>query len=398
MIEADARRNGPRLLTGTVLEKKGSAIAVTVVRSFRRAFKYRIFPTKAQAETFEKWLDLCRELHNAAIEERREAWKRKVSVNFAAQSRQLPEIKKIRVEFGDVNAQVLQQALHRVDLAFKHFFRRVKNGQTPGYPRFRGRDRYGSLTWPQDIGFRVGKKIRLSGIGEVRIKLHRPIEGTPKTCTIKREVGKWYAVLSCDNVPARTYPAARNEVGIDMGLESFATLSTGEKIKNPRWYRKAESRLKNAQRELSRKKRGSTRRAKAKRRLARFRAKEKNQRQDFQRKLAHRIVCENAVIVVEDLEPQKMSERSSRGLSKSIQDAAWSKFLSILGVKAEEAARRFVKVPARGTSSTCSRCGAFKQKTLPERLHECPCGLVLDRDINASLNILRLGRSLQAAS
>ena len=367
----------------------------------RKSFKYRVYPTKAQAAKLDSWLDLCRELHNAALQERRDHWRGAgIGVGFNDQSRQLPAIKEERPEFADIYSQVLQQVLHRVDLAFKHFFRRIKNHETPGYPRFKSRDRYDSLTWPQAPGFAlVGtKRLRLGNVGEVRIKLHRPIEGKPKTCAVKRETGKWYASFSCDDVPPRVYPDATAEVGIDMGLESFATLSTGEKVENPRWYRKTEKRLADAQRRLSRKKRGSKRRAKAKRRLARLRANEKNQRNDFHYKLAHRIVSENGVIIVEDLKPKEMIERSSTGLSKSIQDAAWSRFLAILGAKAAEAARRFVKVPPRGTSSTCSRCGAFKHKTLSERLHVCPCGLILDRDINASINILRLGRSLQAAS
>lgn len=375
-------------------------MAELVVRTFRRAFKYRVYPTKSQEQTLIEWLDRCRELHNAAIEERHEAWKHGTSIYFKDQSAQLPTIKNDRPEYAQINAQVLQQALHRVDFAFQHFFRRVKLGQKPGYPRFKGHDRYDSLTWPQDIGFGlVGtKKLKLSSIGTVRIKLHRPVEGTPKTCTLKREAGKWYAVFSCDDVPARAYPSATAEVGIDMGLASFATLSTGEKIDNPRWYRKTEKRFAKAQRGLSLKKHGSKRRAKAKSRLARLCAKEKNQRNDFQHKLAYRIVSENASISVEDLAVKEMAEKSSAGLAKSIQDAAWSRFLSILEAKAEEAARRFARVPPRGTSSTCSRCGAFRQKMLGERLHDCPCGLVLDRDINASLNILRLGRSLQVST
>lgn len=367
----------------------------------RKAFKYRIYPTKAQTATLESWLDLCRELHNAALQERRDHWHDAgIGVGFNDQCKQLPAIKKERPEFSEVHSQVLQQALHRVDSAFQHFFRRVKNGEKPGYPRFKGSDRYDSLTWPQKVGFALigTKRLRLGSFGEVKIKLHRAIEGDAKTVTVKREAGKWYAIFSCDAVPARAYPVADAEVGIDMGLESFATLSSGEHIENPRWYRKIEERLKDAQRELSRKKRGSARRAKVKRRLARLHAKAANQRNDFQHKLAHRIVSENNVIAVEDLKPKEMVENSSTGLSKSIQDAAWARFLSILGAKAEEAARRFVKVPPRSTSSTCSRCGTFKQKTLSERLHVCPCGLALDRDINASLNILRLGRSLQAAS
>lgn len=367
----------------------------------KRAFKYRIYPTKAQVAKLEMWLNVCRELYNAAIQERRDAWKiSRTSIGFNAQSDQLPEIKRERPDVAEVYSQALQNVLHRVDTAFQHFFRRVKLDQTPGYPRFKSDDRYDSLTWPQKKSFALigTKRLSLGNFGKIKIKLHRPVDGIQKTCTVKRVAGRWYAIFSCDKISARVYPEATAEVGIDLGLTNFATLSTGEKIDNPRWYRKTEERLARAQRTLSRKKRGSKRQAKAKRNLARLRAKEKNQRNDFQHKLAHRIILKNAAISVEDLPVKEMIKQSSTGLSKSIQDAAWSTFLSILEAKAEEAARRFVRVPPCGTSNTCSHCGTFSQKALLERLHKCPCGLVLDRDINASINILRLGRSLQAAS
>ena len=372
-------------------------MADMVVPTFRRSFKYRIYPTKAQIKTFESWLELCRELYNAALEERREAWKKGVSINYYKQNPQLPAIKKERPEFGEVYSQVLQDVLGRLDGAFQDFFRRIKLGQTPGYPRFKSRDRYNSMTWPQNAGFWLidTNKLHLGNLGKVRIKLHRALEGRPKTCTVKREAGKWYALFSCSDVPGRVYPPATGEIGIDMGLTTYATPTEGEKVENPRWYRKTEAKLAIAQRNLSRKKRGSKNYAEAKQRLAKLRAKEANQRLDFQHKLAHRTVCENQLIAVEDLKPEEMIEKSSKGLSKSISDAAWAQFLAILACKAEEAGRQFVKVPAWGTSSTCSSCGTVKQKTLSERVHSCPCGLVLDRDINASLNILRLGRSLR---
>lgn len=366
----------------------------------RRAFKYRLYPTKAQAITLVAWLDVCRELYNAAIEERRDAWPRGVSVRLRDQSAQLPEIRRQRPDVVAVFSQTLQNVLRRVDFAFQAFFRRARAGKTPGYPRFKGRDRYDSLTWPQDIGFAlVGtKRLRLGNFGEVRIKLHRPPEGRPKTCTVKREDGKWYAVLSCDEVPDRAYPTASGEIGLDMGLESFVTLSTGEKVANPRWHRKTEARLKDAQRALSKKKRGSKRRRKAKGRLARLHSKVREQRRDFHHKLAKRVVTENGFIAVEDLKPSEMVSDASDGVAKSIQDAAWAAFLMILSGKAEEAGRTLVRVPPAGTSSTCFRCGAYRKKGLSERVHSCPCGLVLDRDLHASLNILRLGRSLQVST
>lgn len=376
-------------------------MADTVVRKFRRAFKYRIYPTKVQIKTFERWLELCREIHNSCIAWRRDAWEQeKVSIQHEDQRSRLPSLKREYPEFADVYAQVLQQVVYRVDFAFKAFFRRVKAGENPGYPRFKNVDRYNSLIWPQDIGFHlVGtKRVHLSGIGEVRIKLHRPVEGKTKTCMVKRVAGKWYVIFSCDEVPAREYPDATSEVGIDMGLESFATLSTGEKIGNPRWYRKAEERIAAAQRELSRKKKGSRRRQKASQRVARLHEKTANRRRDFHHKLARRVVEENSLIAVEDLKPSEMVKDSYRGHNKSRQDAGWAQFLMILEAKAEEAARRFVRVPPYGTSSTCFQCGAYRKKELSERIHFCSCGLVLDRDVHASLNILRLGRSLRGSA
>jgi len=368
----------------------------------RRAFKYRLYPTRDQERQLREWLGLCRELYNAALEERRDARKQGVSVKYADQSRQLPEIKRLRPECARIHSQVFQNVLVRLNWAFERFFERIKRGAKPGYPRFKGADRYQSLTWPQSPGFSLlrKKRLRLSGIGEIRIKLHRPLEGRAKTCTLKFQTGKWYAVFSSDELgPSKAlHPVPDREVGVDMGLESFATLSTGEKVDNPRWYRATQEKLARAQRELSRKKRGSKRRAKAKLQVAKLHEKVRNQRRDFQHKVAHRLVSENGLIAVEDLEIKKLIEASSSGLSKSIQDAAWGMFLSILACKAAEAGRRFVKVPPRGTSSTCSACGRCRPKTLLERVHACSCGLLLDRDLNACLNILRLGRGLQASA
>ena len=191
------------------------------------------------------------------------------------------------------------------------------------------------------------------------------------------------------------HPVPDREVGIDVGLESFATLSTGDKIANPRWYRKTECKLRHAQRDLARKKKRSGNYNNAKKRISRLHAKAANQRRDFQHKLANRIVSENRLISVEDLATKEMAEKGSAGMSKSILDAGWAQFLAILAYKAEEAGRRFVRVPPKGTSSTCFQRGAYRKKPLSEREHRCSCGLVLDRDLHASLNILRLGRSLR---
>jgi putative transposase len=365
----------------------------------RRAFKYRLYPTKIQAEMLGLVLEGARSLYNAALEQRRTYWLgRKQSINYAFQAAELKDARDADPRLGLLNYSACQDVLRRLEKAFEAFFRRVQRGDTPGYPRFKARDRFDSITFPAyGDGIRLKKRLHVQNIGELKIKLHRPVEGKIKTVTLKREAGLWYAIFSCDQVEARKllHPMSNREVGIDLGLESFATLSTGEKIENPRWYRRTEARLKAAQQAVSRKKKGSRRREKARRRVAHLHAKARNQRRDFQHKLACRIISEHRLVAVEDLATGELVEEAGRGLSKSIHDAGWGQFLAILAGKAEEAGRRFVKVPAPGTSSSCFECGAYRKKALSEREHRCPCGLVLDRDLHASLNILRLGRSLR---
>src|ERR1041384_827375 len=308
-------------------------------KTFKRSFKYRIYPTKAQHSLLTKALDLCCELYNAAIEERREAWRiHQVSIKLGDQSRQLPELKGVRREFREVHSQVLQEVLRRVDLACEGFFRRCASGEKAGYPRFKGRGHNRSLTWPQDIGFRLigTKRLRLGGIGEVRIKLHRPLEGKPKTCTIRTEAGKWYAIFAADQVPARTFPTTIKEVGIDVGFESFATLSTGEKVGNPRFFRKQQELLARQHRAHQRKCPGSIRRTKAKMQLAKTYQRIRNRRLDFQQKLSHRIVTEYSLIAIEDLSVRSLAAGGLPGFAKSACEVAWGEFFRMLAFKAEE--------------------------------------------------------------
>lgn len=364
----------------------------------RRTFKYRLYPTRVQAEALASVLDRCRVLYNAALQERRDAWKmRRVSVAFAQQSAQLLAVKADRPEYAEVYAQVLQDVLHRVDKTCKAFYRRCGQGQT-GYPRFKGRDRYDSFTYPQlgDRGVKLaitGGKLALPKIGRVRIKLHRALEGLPKTLTIKRESGKWYALLSCVVEP-EPLPPSDNAIGIDLGLESFLVTSDGEFVDNPRHLRKAEVRLAKAQQVLSRRARGGNRRRKARSLVAVHHASVANARRDFHHKLARRLVNENGFLALEGLRIKNMVRNHS--LAKSISDAGWGQFVSILLAKAEEAGREVVLVNPRNTSQTCSGCGRLVPKALSERWHACPCGVSLHRDVNASRNILALGRSVQA--
>jgi putative transposase len=363
--------------------------------ALNRTFKYRLYPTRQQTQRFEQTLAVCQELYNAALQERRDAWKcSRLSVRFAQPSEQLPAIKV--AHSAGVYAQVLQDVLRRVDKAFKAFFRRLQRGAKPGFPRFRSHARYDSFTYPQ-FGFAVQDgRLVLSKLGAIKIKLHRPLEGQVKTCTVKREAGKcgkWYVCFSCEVEPARL-PASSKAIGVDLGVESFAVLSDGTAVDNPRQYRQAEAKLRRAQRKVARRKKGSHRRRKAVRELQKVHLEVRNQRADFHHKVARWLVAMYGVIVVERLNVKGLA---SGRLAKSVQDAGWSAFLHKLAYKAESAGRELVKVDPQGTSQRCI-CGRPVPKTLSERWHRCRCGLSMSRDQAAALEILRLGRSLQAVS
>ena len=369
----------------------------------RRAFKYRLYPTPKQAQALRTLLLAARTLYNAALEQRRYAWTaHRTSPGYLKQAAQLKEARDADPGLKLLNYSACQNILRRLEKAFQAFSRRVKEGEAPGYPRFKAAHRFGSIEFPKvGDGVKPGKRLYVQNVGEIKIKLHRPIGGTIKTMTLKRSrLGKWYAVFSCDDVEPRRYPEAEGAVGLDLGLQSYVALSTGERVENPRWYRRTENRLKRAQESLSRTKRGSRRRERARRSVAKLSEKAGNQRRDFQHQLAFRLVKRYATLVVEDLKPLGMVKHASRGLAKSIQDASWASFVLILSSKAEEAGRKIIKVRPEGTSSRCSRCGRSKPKPLSERVHRCTCGLCLDRDVNAARNILALGlgRSLQASA
>jgi putative transposase len=365
-------------------------------RHFHKTYKYRLAPTRAQETVLEEVLWRCRELYNAGLEERKTAWEKcGVTVTFAMQSAQLPHIKDARTEYRDINAQVLQDVLHRLDKTYQAFFRRIKNGEKPGYPRFHGRDRYSSFTYPQ-VGEHGGATLdggilNLSKIGRIPIRLHRPIEGTPKTVTISREADGWYACISCADVPVQPLPATGRETGIDLGIEAFATLSDGTRIFSPGWYRKAERVLKTAQRRVSRRKRRSNRRREAIKLRSKAHQKVARQRRDFHHKTALALVRENDAIYHEALQPANMVK--NHHLAKSISDAGWGAFLTILTHKAAWAGRRVIAVNPAYTSQRCSGCGALVSKGLSVRWHSCPdCGTSLHRDHNAARNIERAHR------
>jgi putative transposase len=355
------------------------------------AFKYRIYPSKAQVRKLDVTLALCCELYNAALQERRDAWRIcRTSINYHAQAIQLPEIKEIRPELNTVHSQALQETLKRLDKAFDAFFRRVKAGEKPGFPRFRSRARYDSITYPQ-TGFCVESgKLRLSKIGKVKIKLHRPIEGKIKTLTITRtSTGKWFACFTVE-VEAQPLPQSIEVVGIDMGLKSFATLSTGEAIDNPRFFRVEEKRLAKAQKKLSAAIKGTPERRKARKVVARVHERIANKRKDFAHQLSRYFVSRFGIIVFEKLNIRGMLK--NRCLAKSISDAAWNQTIQFTAYKAANAGRFEVEVSPRNTSNTTHCCGERVDITLSDRVIHCPkCQSVTDRDFNASLNIKARG-------
>jgi putative transposase len=293
---------------------------------------------------------------------------------------------------------VLQDVILRVDRTFKAFFRRVKAGEKPGYPRFKGRDRYTSFTYPQwgNGASLVGERLLLSKMGALAVRWSRPLEGTPKTVTISKEADGWYACFSCAEVPMQPLPLTGQETGMDVGLESFLTLADGTQVANPRHYRKAEKALKRAQRRVSRRKKGSHRRRKAVKLLAKQHLKVRRQRLDHHHKTALALVQRYDAIFYEDVQVANLVQHHH--LAKSISDAGWSQFCTILTFKAGNAGKRAVAVPPAYTSQRCSGCGVVVQKGLSVRWHACPdCGASLHRDHNAALNILRAGQAHQGA-
>ena len=389
--------------------------------SLHLAYRYRLYPTKAQVSVLERTLGVCRDVYNSLVHEWTVLYETQGKApSRVDQCREITTWKPNHPELSDVYSQVLQNITRRVDLAFQAFFRRVRNGEEPGYPRLKGKGQYDSLTYPQSgFGFYQGKlhlsKISNPKIGNIAIHLHRPIEGNIKTCTIHRTAtGKWYACFSCEVEPKHLEPkhleASAEEVGIDVGLKVFAALSNGEFIENPRFFRKDEKALAKAQRKFDKvKNRHKTKaRRKAKKVVSRIHERIRNRRHDFVHQTARRLVNRFGIIGVESLSVENMmaspkakpdpenpgqflpnGASAKAGLNKSIADASWSMFRSVLTMKAENAGPLVVAVAPAYTSQMCSGCGNIVKKPLKERTHKClSCGLVLDRDTNASVNIL----------
>lgn len=306
------------------------------------------------------------------------------------------------------NFSCCQDVLRRVEKTFRAFFKRNRKGRKAGYPRFKPSSRYDSITFPTygdgckllDTG-----KLRIQGAGQIKVRWHRPLEGTVRTLTIKRHINKWYACFSVE-CQAQPLPPSSEEIGIDVGLISYAVLSDGTEIENPRWLRKAHRSLRRKQRQLARAKRGSNRRRKAARAVAAAHGKVFRQRNDFQHKLSRKLVNRYGLIAMESLNIRNMTAsakgtvekpgrnlRQKAGLNRSILDAAWGSLFLKVSYKAEYAGRTLRQPPAHNTSQECL-CGASVLKTLNDRWHDCTsCGLSGPRDYVSARVILKRARN-----
>jgi len=363
----------------------------------KKTFKYRLYPTRAQAEALQAQLGEACRLYNAALQERMEAYRtHRKSVSYVEQAAQLTEIRATG-DIGLPNCHCAQDVLRRLDKAFQAFFSRVKLGQKPGFPRFRSRHRYDSLTFPSygDGNHLRDRHLEIQGVGAIQIKLHRPLRGRIKTVSVKRECDAWYVCFSVEH-GIQPLPESAQAVGLDMGLDSFAMLSTGDRIANPRFGKQAERDLRIAQRRLARRPdKKSKRRRKAVLVLQKVYRRMSHRRNNFLHEEARKLINQFGTICVEELNVKGLAQGM---LSKAVHDAAWSAFISKLAYKAEEAGRWLIKVDPRGTSQRCI-CGASVPKGLSDREHICiACGLSTSRDHASAMEILRLGMSLQDAS
>ncbi|MFN5513784.1 MAG: RNA-guided endonuclease InsQ/TnpB family protein [Cyanobacteriota bacterium] len=398
------------------------------------SYQYRLLPTADQRNEMMRWLDMLRLQYNWMLAERFQWWEEnrspanscplichlpllKDKPNRYSQQSSLVSLKKERPWYADIHSQVLQDMVKRVDKAFERYTKGDCNGKRSGRPRYKGKGRYRSFTYPQaSIDWLYGNKIKLPKIGLVKIVLHRPIPDgfDVKTAVVTQKADGWYVTLVIEDksIPKMTIdidPSWDNSIGIDLGLEKFLADSTGEFESIPHHFRKAEEKLARLQRKVAAAKKGSRARKLLLRKLARLHQKIARQRRQFHHETAKKLLGKAEVVFVEKLTVRNMSRRvkpkqdesgnflpngqaAQSGRNKSIADAGWSQFIDILSVKAEKAGQKVVKVNPKGTSQHCSNCLGHVPKTLADRWHSCPhCGTELDRDTNSAILIKKVG-------
>jgi putative transposase len=362
-----------------------------------KSYKYRLYPSKVQQRNIFAQFDGCCELYNMLLQKCKDAYK-KEGISLSSKSKLCEIIKQVKAdnpELKQVYSQVLQNCADRLSKAYANFFRRAEQKQAgrkikAGFPRYK--KHFHSITYPQ-FGFKLlrQRRLKVSKIGNVPIVLHRAPKGKLKTLTIKRNgAGQWFAIFSCERPSKkRVHPNADKKVGIDVGLESFATLTTREQIPNPRHLVNAERKLKKLQSRVSRKAKESRNRVKAVQGLARAHQNVFDQMRDFQHKLSRFIVDEFGIIVVEDLNIKGMVKNHK--LAKHIHDASWDSFFGMLCYKASSAGGRVLKNPrTKGSTLRCFNCEREVPKSLATRIHAYPfCGVKLHRDYNSALEHLR---------
>jgi putative transposase len=363
------------------------------VETTTRTYRYRLYPTRRQVEALTDQLAFACDLYNAALEHRRAAFRdRGVSVRLADQQHELTELR--RDLSLDMNYVAQEMVLQRLNLAFAAFFRRVRQGEAPGFPRFRAKQRFNTLTWRNAKGgVSVGDRLRIQGVGHIKVKWHRELQGEVRQTRITRRNGRWYVAFTVRMEKPALLPATGREAGVDLGVRQFATLSTGEAMRGPRAGRVAAPEIRRAQRKVVRRKRGSHRRRKAVAELARRREREANRRRDAAHKAACSLIDRFDLIAVEDLKTSNMV-RTRGGLAREITDQGWSQFIEFLTYKAESAGRQVVRVDPRYTSQRCHECGVRDRESRRGPRFKCTaCGHTDDADVNAARNILALART-----
>jgi putative transposase len=363
-----------------------------------KTYKYRAYPTKTQEKDLIESLDVCRAIYNTCLRQRIDLYEKEhKSITGYGQIKLLPTLNIPNLD--KVYSQVRQQVILRLDNAFKGFFRRLKAGEKPGFPRFKGIGRFDSLYYPQ-LGFSLTDSyVSVSKIGKLRLVIDRPIVGKIKTFTIKRNcLNQWYVYFVVEQPTCISKVSIQTSTGIDLGCKHFATLSNGTQIEHPHYYKQSEDKLSKIQSKyakLKTKPRDNKQKLKAKKQLAKTHIKITNQRTDFLHKLTTTLIKQYDLICIEDLNIKGMTENNYRNLNKSIMDSGWEQFSRYLFYKAENAGKEVVKVNPAYTSQICSNCGTLVKKDLAERIHKCPtCTLQLDRDLNAAINILSFGTKL----
>jgi putative transposase len=358
----------------------------------QKAFKFRAYPNQEQARTMAELLDTHRRLYNQALAARKARFDTKGRpLTYGEQSALLKSTRRENPYLGRANFSSCQRTLKRLDRAFQAFFRRCQSGEKPGYPRFRGRGRFDSVEFTASDGARLTEagRIYFQSVGAVKLKRHRPLAGTVKTITFRRQADGWFVIFVCDLAEEVTAPAPVPAVGIDLGLKAFSVTSDDERVPLPKFYRRAQSRLRRAQRAVARKQKGGANRRKAVQRLARHHQHVADQRRDFHHRTPRALVRRYGTVAHEALNVAGLARSA---LAKSIHDAGWAQFLTILRHKAASAGVRVVAVDPRRTTQSCSHCGGLPDAPLPlsARRYECgQCGLSLDSDLNAAKNVLQ---------